>query len=53
MKPNILACTAFATLATGPALTSAQAADLTIGLSWNSKTQPLEQAWEDYMRQKA
>lgn len=53
MKPNILACTAFATLATGPALTSAQAADLTIGLSWNSKTQPLEQAWEDYMRQEA
>ncbi|MEM8550954.1 MAG: sugar ABC transporter substrate-binding protein [Pseudomonadota bacterium] len=28
---------------------SAAAADLTVGFSWNSKTQPLEQAWEDYM----
>lgn len=27
----------------------ATAADLTVGFSWNSKTQPLEQAWEDYM----
>ena len=25
------------------------ASDLTIGFSWNSVTQPLERAWEDYM----
>lgn len=29
------------------------AADITVGLSWNSKTQPLEQAWEDYMKAEA
>ena len=28
---------------------AANAADMTVGFSWNSKTQPLEQAWEDYM----
>jgi ribose transport system substrate-binding protein len=27
----------------------ALAEDITVGLSWNSKTQPLESAWEDYM----
>jgi len=31
----------------------AMAEDLTIGFSWNSKTQPLEQAWEDYMQSEA
>ncbi|MDG2356406.1 MAG: sugar ABC transporter substrate-binding protein [Paracoccaceae bacterium] len=29
------------------------ASDLTIGFSWNSVTQPLERAWEDYMRSEA
>lgn len=28
---------------------AAQAQDMTVGFAWNSKTQPLEQAWEDYM----
>ncbi|MGB3556868.1 MAG: sugar ABC transporter substrate-binding protein [Jannaschia sp.] len=32
---------------------TAMAQDITIGLSWNSKTQPLEAAWEDYMQQEA
>jgi ribose transport system substrate-binding protein len=49
MKRSIIACAALATLVAAPV----QAADLTIGLSWNSKTQPLEQAWEDYMQQEA
>lgn len=31
----------------------AMAEDLTIGFSWNSKTQPLEQAWEDYILSEA
>ncbi|MCP4381231.1 MAG: sugar ABC transporter substrate-binding protein [Hyphomicrobiales bacterium] len=31
----------------------AMAEELTIGFSWNSKTQPLEQAWEDYMMSEA
>jgi ribose transport system substrate-binding protein len=35
------------------ALASAHAEDMTIGLSWNSKTQPLERAWEDYMKSEA
>ena len=29
------------------------ASDLTIGFSWNSVTQPLERAWEDYMKSEA
>lgn len=33
--------------------TPAIAEDITIGLSWNSKTQPLEKAWEDYMKAEA
>ena len=33
--------------------TPALAEDITIGLSWNSKTQPLERAWEDYMKAEA
>lgn len=35
-----------ATLLAGPVA----AKDITVGLSWNSKTQPLESAWEDYMK---
>lgn len=31
----------------------ALSADITVGLSWNSKTQPLEAAWEDYMKAEA
>lgn len=31
----------------------AMATDITVGLSWNSKTQPLESAWEDYMKAEA
>lgn len=31
----------------------AMAEDITVGLSWNSKTQPLEAAWEDYMKAEA
>ena len=38
-----------AALLTTPAL----AQDITVGLSWNSKTQPLEAAWEDYMQQES
>lgn len=41
-------------LLTALALASpAIAEDITIGLSWNSKTQPLERAWEDYMKAEA
>lgn len=28
---------------------TAQDSEMTVGFAWNSKTQPLEQAWEDYM----
>lgn len=31
----------------------AAAEDITVGFSWNSKTQPLESAWEDYMQAEA
>lgn len=41
---TLLAATALATTAV-----QAQDDSLTVGFSWNSKTQPLEQAWEDYM----
>ena len=36
-------------LACALAAGAAHAQDMTVGFSWNSKTQPLEQAWEDYM----
>ncbi|MEO1020616.1 MAG: sugar ABC transporter substrate-binding protein, partial [Pseudomonadota bacterium] len=49
MKPSFLLATAFTALSAAPLL----AADVTVGLSWNSKTQPLEQAWEDYMQAEA
>jgi ABC-type sugar transport system substrate-binding protein len=46
MKKLFCTISAAALIATTPAL----AETLTIGLSWNSKTQPLESAWEDYMK---
>ncbi len=49
MRPSFILATAITALAATPAL----AADITVGLSWNSKTQPLEQAWEDYMQAEA
>ena len=44
---RILATLAAGTMMAGSAM--AQDGDLTVGFAWNSKTQPLEQAWEDYM----
>ena len=51
MKRIIIAVVALATSL--PAIQATQAEDMTIGLSWNSKTQPLERAWEDYMKAEA
>lgn len=48
MKQIIIASLSMG-LTIGPSLAS----DLTIGFSWNSKTQPLELAWEEYMLQEA
>ncbi|MEO1105090.1 MAG: sugar ABC transporter substrate-binding protein [Pseudomonadota bacterium] len=45
--PRMIALLSATVLAAGVA--QSHAADLTVGFSWNSKTQPLEQAWEDYM----
>lgn len=41
---TLLAATTLTTVAA-----HAQDDSLTVGFAWNSKTQPLEQAWEDYM----
>ena len=37
-------------MAVSASATPGLAKDITVGLSWNSKTQPLESAWEDYMK---
>jgi len=49
MNYSITALAAAAVLAAQGALAN----DITVGLSWNSKTQPLEAAWEDYMKAEA
>ncbi len=47
----ITSTTALAVLmAVSGSATPGLAKDITVGLSWNSKTQPLESAWEDYMK---
>lgn len=42
-----------ALLLAGAMALPAAAQDVVVGFSWNSKTQPLESAWEDYMKSEA